>query len=345
MRGGTARLHPPQEQAARLNPGAGSLRVLWTRLLDRETADCDSTGQVLGRKGLQPLAVGSKREPGRAVLADLPAQAVLDTVSRPDGAVRRRGKERKAGRTCGVPKAKTRFGREPGICCVGQAPEIGPREAQVPRPGRLRLRGGSVPVGRLMSARLVRDGDRWRLSAPFEGRRPEPLPSSDVVGGLDLGGSTLRTAGDGAEFDGEPAPRPLRKAPRPLRKALRRLRRAPRAFSRRKTGSARRPAAARKVTAIPRRVRPRRQEVRHHVSPRRTAKAGVLKVETLNVQGLSRTRGLARGLALSVAEGRDVPAPRPDRLQGGLAGAGHRRHRPLVPRTPDLRPVGPARVL
>lgn len=107
-----------------------------------------------------------------------------------------------------------------------------------------------------------------------------------MVLGIDLGVSALMTAFDGTEFDEEPAPRPLRKA-------MKRLRRAQRSFSRRKKGSARRPAAARKVQAIHRRVRHLRKEVLHQLSHRLTAKAGVLKVETLHVRGMAQNRGIA----------------------------------------------------
>jgi putative transposase len=156
----------------------------------------------------------------------------------------------------------------------------------IPKLGRIRLRGGDVPEGRLLSARIMRDGDRWRLSAQFECARPDPLPPSDVAVGVDLGVSTLATIFDGAEFDEVPAPKPLRKA-------LNRLRRAQRTFSRRKKGSAHRRAAARRVQAIHRRVRHVRANLLHQLSHRLTAKAGVLKVETLNVWGMAQNRHLA----------------------------------------------------
>jgi transposase len=52
---------------------------------------------------------------------------------------------------------------------------------------------------------------------------------------------------------------------------------------RRKKGSARRRAQAQQVAAIHRKVRERRKNLLHKVSHRLTAKADVLKVETLSV--------------------------------------------------------------
>jgi putative transposase len=290
VRGWKGRLYPTREQAARLNQWCGSLRFLWNRLLEREKAEYAATGKFLWCKGLQPLAVGMKRDANTAWLADLPAHAVLDTVARLDGALRRMGKERKAGRTCGFPKPKKKFVHESGIYCVGQATEIGAREAQVPKLGRVRLRGGDLPQGRLLSARITRDGDRWMLSAQVECARPEPLAATSLRLGVDAGLSKLVTPFDGATFD-EVDP------PKPLRKALKRLRRAQRMFSRRKKGSARRRVAARKVAAIHRRVRQVRANALHQLSHRLTSKADVLVVETLDVRAMSRALRLGRSVA------------------------------------------------
>ncbi len=147
-----------------------------------------------------------KRQPETAWLADLPAHAVLDTVARLDGALRRMVAERKAGRTCGFPEAKKKFVNESGVYCVGQATTIASREATVPKIGRVRLSGGDVPEGRLLSARIWRDGGRWMLSAQIECARPEPLPPSRAVVGVDVGVPTLVTTFDGAGFEEIAAP-------------------------------------------------------------------------------------------------------------------------------------------
>ena len=207
-----------------------------------------------------------------------------------DGALRRMVNERKAGRKCGFPKVRKKFINEAGIYCVGQATEIRDGNATLPKLGLVHLSGGDVPGGRLLAARVWRDGDRWMLSAQFECADPAPLPETDTVVGVDLGVSTLVTAFDGTDFDEWTAPKHLRKAQK-------RLRRAQRALSRRKKGSARRRAQARRVGVIHRKVRERRKDLLHQISHRLTAKAGVLKVETLNVRGMPRNRHLALSVA------------------------------------------------
>ncbi|MDT7953500.1 MAG: transposase [Acetobacteraceae bacterium] len=302
--GWSGRLYPCNTARTRFNQWSGAQRFLWNRLRDREKAEYAATGKFLWRKHLQPIAVSMKRQSETAWLADLPAHAVLDTVARLDGALRRMVAERKAGRKCGFPKAKKKFVNEAGIYCVGQATSFETRERMrgtetelearavvLPKIGRVRLRGGAMPhKHKVLSGRIWRDGDRWMFSAQLAVPRPAPLAASDAVIGIDLGVTTLVTSYDGSDFH-EVA------APKRLRKALRRLRRAQRAQSRRKKGSARRRAAGRRVTAIHRRVREQRKDILHKESHRLTTKAGVLKVETLNVRGMARNRHLALSVA------------------------------------------------
>ena len=286
VQGFTARLYPTTDQALRLNQWSGSLRFLWNRLLDAEKAEYAATGKFLWKKQLQPIAVGMKRQPGLEWLADLPAHAVLDTSARMDGALRRMVNERKAGRDCGFPKAKKKFVNEAGIYCVGQDSEVRDRAVTLPKLGTVKMRGGTVPEGRLLAARVSRDGARWMLSAQFECARPVPMEPTDTTVAIDLGVSTLVAIFDGSGFE-EVA------APKHLRKAQKRLRRMQRSLSRRKKGSARRRAQARRVGVMHRKVRDRRKDLLHQISHRLTTKADVLKVETLNVRGMVRNQHLA----------------------------------------------------
>ena len=260
--------------------------------MDAETAEYAATGKFLWKKQLQPIAVGMKRQPGLEWLADLPAHAVLDTSARMDGALRRMVSERTAGRECGFPKAKKKFVNEAGIYCVGQASEVRDREVTLPKLGTVKMRGGTIPDGRLLAARVSRDGARWMLSAQFESARPAPLEPTDTTVAIDLGVATLMTAFDGSGFDEV-------MAPKHLRKAQRRLRRLQLSLSRRKKGSARRRAQARRVGVMHRKVRDRRKDLLHQISHRLTAKADVLKVERLNVRGMVWNQHLALSVAMA----------------------------------------------
>jgi putative transposase len=224
-------------------------------------------------------------------LADLPAHAVLDVCRQLDAALRNTVQHRKAGRDWGFPKRKKKFVNEPGIYMVGQATKFGDGWVRLPKLGRIKVSGGKLPEGKLIAARVWRDGgDRWMISGQFRCARPTPLPASNRTVAVDLGVRRLATIFDGQDFAHIDAPRPLRKAAKRLRKAQRQQ-------SRRRKGSARRRVAARRVAVLHRKVREARKDFLHQLSHRLTAKAGVVKVEDLNV------RGIARGfLAKSAAD-------------------------------------------
>jgi len=289
-RGWQAQLYPTVEQAIRLNAWTGMLRFVWNHLLALEKQEYRATKKFLWQKQLQPIAVALKRQLEFAWLADLPAHAVLDTVARLDGALRRMVSERKAGRRCGFPRFKKKFIREARIYCVGQATTILGREAFLPKIGRIKLRGGDLPYGRLLNARVWRDGHRWMLSAQYECPHPGEMPETGSKLGIDVGLTTTVTAFDGSDFIEI-------SAPRHLRKALKKLRRAQRRVARRQKGSNRRKAAGQRVTALHRRVRHLRQNFLHQTSCRLIAKADRIKLETLNIKGMIKNRRLALSIA------------------------------------------------
>ena len=69
--------------------------------------------------------------------------------------------------------------------------------------------------------------------------------------------------------------------------------RAQRRLSRRAKGSGRRKAARRKVAAIHRKVRNQRKDTAHQISHRLTAKACILKLETLDIRSMRKNHFIA----------------------------------------------------
>jgi putative transposase len=278
IKGFSGKLYPNRATTARLNQWVGACRFLWNRLLEMEIEQYRIDGTFLWKKDLQKAAIALKRQ--HDFLADLPAHAVLDTAARLVAAL----KAMKSGHR--FPRFKKKFINEAGIYCVNQASNVEPRRFKAPKLGRIRMRGGSVPDGRLVASRIHRDGERWLVSAQFECSDPEPLPPSTVTFGIDLGCSTLATAHDGTDFIEIGVPRYLRKAERHLKRAQRRM-------SRRAKGTERRKAARRRVAAIHRKVHNQRKDFAHQVSHRLTAKAGTLNIETLDIRSMQQNRFIA----------------------------------------------------
>jgi putative transposase len=280
MRGYSARLYPSREQESRLHGWAGSVRFVWNRLLDAQRERYAASGTFIWRSELQTRVVGMKAT--HEWLKEVPAHALLQIAADLDRAVRKMIRDRKAGLQCGFPRYKKRFVREASIYCVNQRTSIDDnlRVVRLPKIGRVHCRGLRAINGRVLGARIVRDGKRWTLAVQAEESSPAPLPPSDTIVAIDLGVKRLATVFDGEKFLHVDAPRPLRKAERLLKRRQRRL-------SKRIKGSARRRAQVQRVAAVHRKVRNRRKEMVHQLTHRLTAKAGVVVVENLNVKGLA----------------------------------------------------------
>lgn len=284
IRGQVVRLYPAAAQAQRLAQWTGALRWMWNRYLDAERERYAIDGTFLWRADLHKLGQAFRHE--HDWIADVPANATIQVAADFDRALRKMVRDRKAGRRCGFPRPKKKFIREVGIYCANNRTRIADdrRSVTLPKLGKVKTRGLQPPPdGRLHSARVWRDGDRWMISLAFECPRPEPLPANEMTVAVDLGVVRLATIYDGESFLYIDAPRPLRTAERSLKRRQRRL-------NKRQRGSARRRTQQRRVATIHRKVRNRRKEMIHQFTHRITATSGRILVEDLNVRGMARGR-------------------------------------------------------
>ena len=74
-------------------------------------------------------------------------------------------------------------------------------------------------IGKMLSATVSREADRWLVSIPVEMERPEPERENQASVGVDLGITRTATLSTGEKLDG----------PKALKSTLRRLRRCSRA--------------------------------------------------------------------------------------------------------------------
>jgi putative transposase len=105
-----------------------------------------------------------------------------------------------------------------------------------------------------------------------------PLPANDLAVGIDVGVTTFATFSDGNEI---PNPRIYQNSQAKLRRAQRRV-------ARRKKGSKRRRRAVTQAQKVHLRIRNRRSDFLHRHSTAVIKKYGTVKVEALNVSGMSR---------------------------------------------------------
>ncbi len=183
---------------------------------------------------------------------------------------------RKAGRTVGFPKFKKKGCHDTArfhgtVKCF-------PRAVQLPRLGRIRTKEQTHLKGRVLSATVTREADRWYASFAVERDRPDPKPIDGSVVGIDLGIKSFATVSGESE--------PI-VAPKPLEKSLKRLRRLQKKHARKVKGSNNRRKSAKRLTRLHRKIRNRRRDFLHKTSTRLAKTKSTIVVEDLNVKKMS----------------------------------------------------------
>ena len=189
------------------------------------------------------------------------------------------------GRQIGFPKFKKKYERD-SFRLTGTI-KIEGNQIQLPRLGRIRLKEISKVKGKILSATLVREADRWYVNLAVEVERPDPQPVQGDTVGIDLGLSCFAALSSGEKIY----------APKPLAKNLRRLRRASRRHSKKIQGSNNRKKTALKLSRLHRRNRNIRRDFLHKQSTILAKTKSVIVLEDLDVKGLSKGNRLSRSIS------------------------------------------------
>jgi putative transposase len=278
-------LDPAQRQRRRLAMSAGTARFAYNWGLD------------LCRKALE----AGQPVPGAAELhrrwnAEKPQRSWVYAVSKCCGqealrdlerAFRNFWRGRKEGRKVGFPRFRRKHGRCDSFRLTGSI-HIHPRAVTLPRIGCVRTKEPTAKFrGRVLSATVSRDADRWYVSLTVEVERVDPKPVAGPVVGVDLGLTAFATLSDGTKLE----------APKPFEKALRRLRHRQRLHSRKQRGSRNRLKSGLGLARLHRCIRCRRTDFLHKLTTWLAKTKSVIVVEDLSVRGMIRNRRLSRPIA------------------------------------------------
>jgi putative transposase len=214
-----------------------------------------------------------------------PQEALRDL----DRAFRNFFRGRKEGRKVGFPRFRKK-GQDDRFRLTGAIRVVG-RAVQLPRLGRIRLKEEPQVQGRILSATVRREADRWYVSLNVETEIPDPVPVSGPAVGMDLGLTHFATL---VQEDGEIV---KIHAPKPLTKYLRQLRRQARQHSRKHKGSRNRKKSALRLAKLYLRIRNIRCDFLHKLSTCLARTKRAIVVENLSVSGLLRNPKLARHIA------------------------------------------------
>lgn len=140
---------------------------------------------------------------------------------------------RKEGREVGFPKFKRKGGHD-SFRLTGSI-HVHPHKVQLPRLGEIRTKESTDKFrGKILSATVSRQADRWFVSLNVEVERPSPEPVEGETVGVDVGLNCFAALSNGEK----------KVAPKPLATHLKKLRRLSKQHSRKEKGSQNRKKSA-----------------------------------------------------------------------------------------------------
>ncbi|MFH8475518.1 RNA-guided endonuclease InsQ/TnpB family protein [Streptomyces sp. NPDC018000] len=191
----------------------------------------------------------------------------------------------KAGEKPGYPRFKgvghfdtVDFPRDGDGCRWDATPHDPVTRVRIQGVGHVKVHQHRPVVGRVKTVSVKREGRKWFVVLTAERPRPEPLPATGSVVGIDLGIAHFLADSGGGFVEN----------PRHGRKAAGKLEGAQRALSRCKRGSRRRRKAVEKVAALHRKVRRRRLDHAHKTALDLVRAHDFIAHEDLKISHMSR---------------------------------------------------------
>jgi putative transposase len=191
---------------------------------------------------------------------------------------------RKKGKKIGFPKFKKK-GVKDRFRLTGSI-KVNTKTIQLPRIGLIRLKEHTGKFsGRILSATVSREVDRWFVSLTVETEKFKPdLSHQREAVGIDVGLTTFAALSDGTKID----------APKPLNRSLKRLKRLSKKHSRKVKCSQNRKKSAFQLARLHRRIKNQRRDFLHKTSTQLAKTKSVIVIENLNIKGMLKNHSLAR---------------------------------------------------
>ena len=191
----------------------------------------------------------------------------------------------KEGKKVGFPAFKKKGERD--SCRLTGVIKIEGKKVQLPRLGGIKLKEVSAVKGKMLSATITREADRWFVSITVEEEMPVPVPVVGDPVGVDLGIKCFAAYSDGSKV----------LSPKPLDKNLKRLKRRSRQHSRKVRGSKNRKKSALKLSRTHRKIRNIRKDFLHKETTRLAKTKPVIVVEDLCVKEMLVNNKLSRRIS------------------------------------------------
>jgi putative transposase len=162
---------------------------------------------------------------------------------------------------------------------------------QLPRIGKVRTKETTSKLaGRILSATVSREADRWYCSLDVEANRPEVKPTTNEIVGIDLG------LNDFAVISNEKGYEHI-KAPKPLKKRLKKVKRLNKQQSRKQLKSNNRKKANLRIARQYRKIKNNRKDFVSKLTSELAKTKSVIVIEDLAVGNMVKNKHLARSIS------------------------------------------------
>ena len=158
---------------------------------------------------------------------------------------------------------------------------------KVPNLGLARMRENLRLQGKILSAKIFKQGEKWFVSVAAELQDIiKPQPKTDKSVGIDLGITDLATLSNGEKIQ----------APKPLKAKLNKLKRLSKSLSRKQKGSKNREKAKTKLSRLHFKISCIRKDFTHKLTSNLVKRFETICIENLNVKGMVKNKKLSRAI-------------------------------------------------
>ncbi len=280
-------LKPNKTQLALFTKYAGTARFVWNWALAKRIEEYKKTGKSFSmvEQSREITVLKQKEFAWMYEISKHVPQLVLRNL---DEAYKHFFRRIKKGEKPGFPKFKKK-GIHNSFSFVQMHKNIKVflKSIQLPKIKIIRLKEESAIKGKILSATVSREADRWFVSIATEQHIEEPIPVKGEAIGIDLGLKTFATLSNGEKID----------APKPLKKYMKLLKRRSKQHSRKQKGSNNRSKSVLKLARLHRKIKNIRKDFLHKLTTELTKTKSVIVVENLNVKGMMKNKRLSRSIS------------------------------------------------
>jgi putative transposase len=267
------RLYPNRQQREKLEATLEVCRELYNAALEERREAWSSA-----HKGIHYVAQAKQLPEIKVIREDVRAvhsQVLQDTLRRIDKAFQAFFVRCQRGKVPGFPRFRSK-NRYHSFTYPQSGFQLQDR-LLLSKIGNLKIKLHRPVQGEIKTLTIKRENGMWYACFSCV-VAPQPLPKNRQAIGIDVGLSSFAVLSDGTEIAN----------PRWLQRAQKRLRRAQRRVARRKKFSERWKKAVRRVANLHRKVFDQRNDFQHKLSHEIVKQYGIIVVEDLKVEGLSR---------------------------------------------------------